>query len=57
MYDACRKETDKMLKKIITYIALFVLGFCFLLPFRIMILGSFKDVQFAQLDPLFLDTR
>lgn len=42
-----------MVKKIITYIALFVLGFCFLLPFAIMILGSFKDVQFAQLDPLF----
>ncbi|WP_318615591.1 carbohydrate ABC transporter permease [Sporosarcina sp. YIM B06819] len=42
-----------MVKKIITYIALFILGFCFLLPFAIMILGSFKDVQFAQLDPLF----
>ena len=42
-----------MLKKVISYIALIVLGFCFLLPFLIMILGSFKDVQFAQLDPLF----
>ena len=42
-----------MLKKVISYIALIVLGFCFLLPFLIMILGSFKDVQYAQLDPLF----
>ena len=45
-----------MLKKVISYIALIVLGFCFLLPFLIMILGSFKDVQFAQLDPIILDT-
>ena len=42
-----------MMKKVISYIALIVLGFCFLLPFLIMILGSFKDVQYAQLDPLF----
>lgn len=42
-----------MSKKVISYVALVFLGFCFLLPFVIMILGSFKDVQFAQLDPLF----
>lgn len=40
-------------RKIIAYVALAFLGFCFLLPFVVMILGSFKDVQFAQLDPLF----
>lgn len=42
-----------MPKKIISYAALLILGFCFLLPFTVMILGSFKDVQIAQLDPLF----
>ncbi|GIN56424.1 carbohydrate ABC transporter permease [Lederbergia ruris] len=42
-----------MAKKIIPYTALLLLGACFLLPFIIMILGSFKDAQYAQLDPLF----
>lgn len=42
-----------MVKKIISYTALLLLGACFLLPFIIMILGSFKDAQYAQMDPLF----
>lgn len=42
-----------MLRKTISYAALTILGFCFLLPFVIMILGSFKDIEFAQIDPLF----
>lgn len=41
------------MKKVISYTALFVLGFCFLMPFIIMILGSLKEVEYAQLDPLF----
>jgi multiple sugar transport system permease protein len=41
------------MKKIIAYLALFILGFCFLMPFVIMFLGSFKDLEFAELDPLF----
>jgi len=41
------------MKKVISYIALFILGFAFLMPFFIMILGSFKEVEFAQMDPLF----
>lgn len=41
------------MKKVISYIALFVLGFCFLMPFIIMVLGSLKEVEYAQLDPLF----
>ncbi|MGB5947631.1 MAG: carbohydrate ABC transporter permease, partial [Paenisporosarcina sp.] len=41
------------MKKLIAYIALFILGFCFLMPFVIMIMGSFKDIEYAQLDPLF----
>lgn len=42
-----------MIRKVLYYIALIFLSICFLLPFMIMILGSFKDVQYAQLDPLF----
>ncbi|MFC4025067.1 carbohydrate ABC transporter permease [Oceanobacillus longus] len=42
-----------MVKKIISYTAVFILSFSFLLPFIIMILGSLKETQFAQLDPLF----
>lgn len=41
------------MKKVISYIALTVLGLCFLMPFIIMVLGSLKDVEYAQLDPLF----
>lgn len=41
------------MKKLIAYIALIILGFCFLMPFVIMIMGSFKDIEYAQLDPLF----
>ena len=41
------------MKKVISYTALFVLGFCFLMPFIIMVLGSLKEVEYAQLDPLF----
>lgn len=41
------------MKKVISYIALIVLGFCFLMPFIIMVLGSLKEVEYAQLDPLF----
>ncbi|WP_226675771.1 carbohydrate ABC transporter permease [Rossellomorea aquimaris] len=39
--------------KIIKYVALAILAFCFLLPFVIMAMGSFKDMQYALLDPLF----
>lgn len=42
-----------MIRKLIAYTSLFVLAFCFLLPFIIMVLGSFKDVEYAQIDPLF----
>ncbi|SDJ98785.1 carbohydrate ABC transporter permease [Sediminibacillus albus] len=41
------------MKKTITYTALFLLAFSFLLPFIIMALGSFKDMKYALLDPLF----
>ncbi|MBS4208181.1 carbohydrate ABC transporter permease [Bacillus sp. FJAT-50079] len=41
------------MRKIIAYLALFFLGLCFLLPFVIMIIGSFKDAQYAQIDSLF----
>ena len=41
------------MKKVISYIALIIIGLCFLMPFIIMILGSLKDVEYAQLDPLF----
>ncbi|QGH33466.1 ABC transporter permease subunit [Gracilibacillus salitolerans] len=41
------------MKKTITYTALFLLAFCFLLPFIIMALGSFKEMKYALLDPLF----
>jgi multiple sugar transport system permease protein len=41
------------MKKIIAYLSLFILGFSFLMPFVIMFLGSFKDLEFAELDPLF----
>ncbi|MGB2991138.1 MAG: carbohydrate ABC transporter permease, partial [Paenisporosarcina sp.] len=41
------------MKKIIAYFSLFILGFAFLMPFVIMFLGSFKDLEFTQLDPLF----
>ncbi|MCM2603108.1 carbohydrate ABC transporter permease [Rossellomorea marisflavi] len=39
--------------KFIKYLALILLAGCFLLPFIIMTLGSFKEMQFALLDPLF----
>lgn len=42
-----------MFKKIVNYLVLFFLGFCFLLPFLIMVLSSFKETTFAALDPLF----
>ncbi|MGP4106063.1 carbohydrate ABC transporter permease [Virgibacillus sp. L01] len=41
------------MKKTITYTALILLAFSFLLPFIIMALGSFKDMKYALLDPLF----
>lgn len=41
------------MKKIISYSALIILSFCFVLPFTIMILGSLKVVEYAQIDPLF----
>ncbi|MBP1948442.1 carbohydrate ABC transporter permease [Virgibacillus litoralis] len=41
------------MKKTITYTLLFLLAFSFLLPFIIMALGSFKDMKYALLDPLF----
>ncbi|WP_181346951.1 carbohydrate ABC transporter permease [Thalassobacillus sp. CUG 92003] len=40
-------------KKILKYIALSLLAFVFLMPFIIMALGSLKEVQYAQVDPLF----
>jgi multiple sugar transport system permease protein len=40
-------------KKILKYLVTFFLAFCFLLPFLIMVLSSFKVTTFAALDPLF----
>ena len=42
-----------MVKRIFSYTALALFSICFLFPFLIMVLGSFKDVQYALLDPLF----
>ncbi|MCH1626485.1 carbohydrate ABC transporter permease [Ferdinandcohnia quinoae] len=42
-----------MTKKVISYIALILLGLCFLIPFVIMVLGSFKEMRYALLGPLF----
>ncbi|WP_042146661.1 carbohydrate ABC transporter permease [Paucisalibacillus sp. EB02] len=41
------------MKKIINYLLLFLLAFCFLLPFLIMVLGSLKEIEYALLDPFF----
>ncbi|MYL55938.1 carbohydrate ABC transporter permease [Virgibacillus halodenitrificans] len=41
------------MKKLITYILLFLLAFSFLFPFLIMVLGSFKEMEYALLDPFF----
>ena len=41
------------MKKIFLYAIVTFLAICFLLPFIIMIMGSFKETQFALLDPLF----
>lgn len=41
------------MKKSIAYVALFILGFCFLIPFIIMLIGAFKDMDYARIDPLF----
>ncbi len=42
-----------MLKKVGKYAVMFFLGFCFLLPFMIMVFGSLKETTFASLSPLF----
>ena len=41
------------MKKTIAYIVVIVLALCFTLPFIIMILGSLKVVERAQMDPMF----
>lgn len=41
------------MKKIINYLLLIALAFCFLLPFLIMVLGSLKEIEYALLDPFF----
>lgn len=42
-----------MLKRILKYFVLLFLGTCFLLPFLIMVMSSFKVTTYALLDPLF----
>ncbi|SDJ25804.1 carbohydrate ABC transporter permease [Salimicrobium halophilum] len=41
------------MKKTIAYIGLFFFAACFLLPFLIMVVGSFRDMQYALLSPSF----
>ncbi|MFC0524713.1 carbohydrate ABC transporter permease [Pontibacillus salicampi] len=42
-----------VLKRVVSYTSLLILGLAFLLPFVIMTMGSLKEIQYALLDPLF----